>query len=262
MKKVIVTGAASGIGAAATKQLRESGASVIALDRNEPASGTADEFIAFDQSSYASIEEAVKKLPNDADGLLNIAGVAPSSVNTPDLVMMINFYGLRHFTEQALEKLPKGAAIVNLASAAGMGWPQNVPLLKRALALRDAEEVAAFCTSENLVNTGMDNDSAYAISKQLVIVWTAHSYKLWQERGIRMNGVAPSAVETPILGDFIESFGSAVAERIKMIGPAQPEDIAKIAVMLLHPDFVSINGATIPAERGAITLKGISAMFG
>ena len=262
MNKVIVTGAASGIGAAAAKQLRDSGSKVVGLDFNEPDGSLVDDFVQFDQYQYDSIDAAVAQLPGDCDALLNIAGVAPSASNTPERVMMINFYGLRHFTEQVLDKLARGAAIANLASAAGLGWGQNVPLLKRALTLRDPDDVRAFCAAEGLHNSGMGNDAAYPVSKQLVIVWTAQAFPLWQERGIRMNSVAPSAVNTPILADFLESFGADATERVNAIGTASPEEIARIAVMLIDPGLTCINGTTVPAERGAVAFKAFNTQFG
>jgi hypothetical protein len=45
---------------------------------------------------------------------------------------------------------------------------------------------------------------------------------------------------------------------MRAIGASSALDIAKIAVWLLDPEYEWINGATIPAERGAITYGGIS----
>ena len=62
-KKIVVTGAASGIGAETAKVLKENGAVVIGLDINRP-TGNVDEFIKVDISNPASIDTAVSKIPD------------------------------------------------------------------------------------------------------------------------------------------------------------------------------------------------------
>ena len=62
-KRIVVTGAASGIGAETAKTLKARGATVIAVDINEP-EGNADQYVSADLSDPASIEAAVKMIPN------------------------------------------------------------------------------------------------------------------------------------------------------------------------------------------------------
>lgn len=154
--------------------------------------------------------------------------------------------------------MSKGSVIVNLSSGAGMGWAQNVPLIKEALAIEEFDEVDRFVAQHQIHNRGIDNLAAYPLSKQLLIVWTAQAFPIWKETGVRMNAVAPSAVVTPILDDFLKAFGETAAERMKTIGASKSQDVAKVVVTLLDPALDWINGATIPVERGAITYGGIS----
>lgn len=258
---IVVTGAASGIGAAAARLLREDGETVIGIDITEPAAGSVDQFVSMDQSDPASIDAAVARLPDGLDGLMNIAGVAPSSKSPPAMVLKTNFYGLRAFTRKLLEgKISQGAAIVNMSSGTGLGWPQNIPLLREALAIDDWDSIDEFVSRQQIHNDGIGNQAAYPLSKQLLIVWTATAYPIWKETGVRMNAVAPGAVSTPILDDFLKAFGEESAERMRTIGASSAEDIAKIARLLLDPSYEWINGTTIPAERGAIIYGGISKM--
>ena len=141
-----------------------------------------------------------------------------------------------------------------------MGWAQNIPLLQEALALNEISDVDDFATRHEIHNSGIENKAAYPLSKQLLIVWTASAYPIWKETGVRMNAVAPGAVATPILDDFLTAFGEESANRMRAIGASSALDIAKIAVLLPDPAYEWINGATIPAERGAITYGGISKM--
>ena len=255
---IVVTGAASGIGAAAARLLKEDGATVIGIDITEPAAGSVDQFVSMDQSDPASINAAVARLPDGLDGLMNIAGVAPGPKFPPALVLKTNFYGLRMFTQKLLGKISQGGAIVNMSSGAGMGWPQNIPLLREALAIDDLDAIDEFVTRHQIHNDGIGNQAAYPLSKQLQIVWTATAYPIWKETGVRMNAVAPGAVTTPILDDFLKAFGEESADRMRAIGASSAEEIAKIARLLLDSGYEWINGTTIPAERGAITYGGIS----
>ncbi len=257
-RTIAVTGVASGIGAAAAALLRNDGDFVIGIDITEPAAGSVDQFVSMDQSDAGSIDAAVSQLPHDLDGLINSAGVPPGPEFPPAVVLRTNFYGLREFTHKLLGKISRGGAIVNLTSGTGMGWRQNIPLLRQALAIDDMNDVDDFVTQHQIHNDGVSNLSAYPLSKQLLIVWTAAAYPIWQETGVRMNAIAPGAVDTPILEDFLTAFGEESANRIRAIGTSSGEDIARIARLLLDPDFEWINGATIPAERGAITYGGLS----
>ena len=96
-KTVIVTGAASGIGAATAKLLTERGASVIAFDRN-PVTENCTQYIAIDLADEASIGAAVAQFDGKADALCNIAGLPPTM--SPEMVLKVNVIGLQLFTEQ------------------------------------------------------------------------------------------------------------------------------------------------------------------
>jgi len=256
-----VTGVASGIGAASARLLKSRGARVIGFDRRAPESDLVDQFIHFDQADPEAIDAAANAAAGGLDGLLNIAGIPPSADVSPTTVLMVNYYGLRRLTEAMLDRLTRGAAIVNLASGAGLGWMGNLERVKAGLAPRSPAAVAEFVAAHGIHNAGLRNDAAYPLSKQLLIVWTLQSYALWQQHGVRMNAIAPAGVATPILDTFLDNFGTDAARRMAGIGSATPESIAAIAVMLLDPALDWINGAVIPAERGAIT-AGMLAQFG
>ena len=112
-KTVVITGAASGIGAATAKLMKEKGAKVVGFDLNEPAENV-DEYIQVNLADEASIEEAVGKYSDGAVALCNIAGIPPTK--PAPLVLQVNFLGLRKFTELMIPKLNDGASIVSMAS--------------------------------------------------------------------------------------------------------------------------------------------------
>ena len=90
-KKVVLTGGASGVGAAAVELLAEAGCTdLTVLDRNEP-SGPATAYVAADLSDPDSIDEACEAIGGGVDVLFNNAGVA--GVHSSDFVLRVNYLG-------------------------------------------------------------------------------------------------------------------------------------------------------------------------
>lgn len=257
-KIIVVTGVSSGIGAACASLLKSRGAKIIGLDINEPEIGATDDFIAFNQGDLASVDQAIAKLPSGIDGLLNIAGVAPSPRFSPTDVLKINFFGLRYFTENLVEKLKDGAGIVNMTSGTGAGWMGNLANIAAFIALQTIDQVDDFVNEHGIGNEGLGNNAAYPFSKQLLSVWTMKTSITWKSKGIRVNAVAPAAVETPIMGDFMTSFGAESAERMKKVGAATPEQIALATAFLISEDAVWVSGAVLPVDGGAIAAGTIN----
>ena len=96
-QRVVVTGAASGIGAETAKVLAAAGAEVISIDRNEATGDHIAQHIACDLTDRASIDNAIKAVDGPIDALCNVAGV-PGNLPTTT-VIAVNFLGLRYLTE-------------------------------------------------------------------------------------------------------------------------------------------------------------------
>jgi NAD(P)-dependent dehydrogenase (short-subunit alcohol dehydrogenase family) len=240
----IVSGVASGIGAATAQSLREGGAKVIGIDRNP--SQNCDDFFQADLSDRASIDRLVRQLPDAANGLANIAGLPPT--RTAEQVMRVNLIGLRYLTEQLVPKLADGASIANLASLAGFGWAESKEQVKRALALDLDADVAGFCEKEGL--NGSDGRS-YFLSKEALVVWTMQNRWSWRERGINMNSISPGPVETPILADFIETLGERAEEDMRVMDrPGRPQDIAPVVSFALSDAAKWFRGANLTSDGG------------
>jgi NAD(P)-dependent dehydrogenase (short-subunit alcohol dehydrogenase family) len=244
-KKIVVTGAASGIGAETAKTLKAQGATVIGIDLNEPVEGT-DQFIKGDLSDPASIEAVVAEVPQGLDGLCNIAGLPPTKDRVA--VLKVNFFGLRHLTELIIDKLNDNASIVNVASLAGLGWPQALEQVQKGLALRDFKAIEEFCDNSDIMSQG---GRSYFFTKEMLIVWTMMNRWTWRDRGIRMNCLSPGPVETPILPDFLETLGERAEEDMKIMDrPGRPDDIAPVVAFLCGDGSVWIRGANIPVDGG------------
>lgn len=241
-KKLVITGVASGIGEQTAQLARAQGAYVIGVDINRP-KVEVDQFIQADLSSQASIDSLLGQLPDGIDGLANIAGLPPTL--NAELVLKVNLVGLKYLTLGLVPQLADNAAIVNLASLAGVGWPQSVA------AIHDSEHLsfsgtAAFCARHDIVGA-----RSYFFSKEALIAWTLQHRWTWRERGIRMNAVSPGPVDTPILKDFIETLGARAEEDMKtMDRPGRASDIAPVVAFLLSDGSRWMRGTNVAVDGG------------
>ena len=146
-----------------------------------------------------------------------------------------------------MPKLADGAAIVNLASLAGVGWANAIEQVTATLALTLNDDVVTFC-NENRLDVG---GRSYFLSKEALVVWTMQNRWTWRHRGIRMNAVSPGPVDTPILQDFVETLGARAEEDMRVMDrPGTPEDIAPAVAFLLSTASGWIRGTNIPIDGG------------
>ena len=132
-RRVVVTGCASGIGAALCTQLGELGAEVVGLDVRRPTYDLAD-FVELDLADPASIEHAADAVGGQIDSLFNVAGVS-SGIGDPLLVVTINFLGTRMFTEALLPRI--GSSVVCVSSLAAANYREHLPQVAGLLATED-----------------------------------------------------------------------------------------------------------------------------
>ena len=241
---VVVTGAASGIGAATVARLIAAGREVVGLDR-QPARECPT--VLCDLARPETIDAAVGELPAEVGGLANVAGV-PGTFPA-ELVMRVNVLGLRHVTEAVLPRLTRGSAVVNVASVAAVRAPLPREVVAELLATRSFESGLAWCLEHQL-----DAPSAYRFSKQVLIEWTLQASAAWRHRGVRVVSVSPGVVDTPILPDFRASMGdaaidTATAEAGRL---AEPGDIAPVIAFLLSPEAGWVNGVDIRVDGGLV----------
>ena len=246
----MITGAYSGIGAALVDLLTQAGANAITvLDIKEP-TATVAEFIETDMGNPASIDAAVAKLTADGrppvDLLFNNAGVAATL--PADVVMRVNILGLKRLTERLLPAMQSGGAIVNTASVAGNGWPENVEPINGLLTIDSWDEGVAWVADHaDLVADG------YFFSKQCVQVYTMRMARTATQHGLRINSVCPSPVDTPLLPAFRETMTDEIIDWAIESGAgrvATAEDQAR-ALLFLGSDLASyVNGVNLLVDGG------------
>ncbi len=241
---VVVTGAASGMGAATARAFRSSGAQVLLVDRNAVLLETVAleldaslETVAFmvgdvSQSAFcdAVIARAVTHFGR-VDAVVNAAGiiVRASAIDTSDedwmRIMGVNVSGVFFMARAAARVMVAqgSGSIVNFGSIWGdVG----------------AAGVAAYCASKGAVHN---------LTRAMALEHAQH--------GVRVNAVCPGEVNTPMLSsERTEPVSAALLERLAQSVPmgrlAEPEEIARV-VLFLSSDLASyMTGSLVTVDAG------------
>lgn len=235
-KRVIVTGAGSGIGRATAARIVREGGTVVGVDVSAPRLeevagdlGAAFIPVTADITDPAGVETIVAASDGRVDGLANVAGVmddmSPLHAVSDDVwerVFSVNVDGLFRLTR----------AVLPLMLAAGRGSIVNV-----------ASEASL---------RGSAAGAAYTASKHAVIGLTRSAAFMYAPDGIRVNAVAPGPVLTNIggsggSGTYQDRINSAMA----VLPPiAEPEQLAASITFLLSDDGTNVTGVVLPSDGG------------
>lgn len=244
-RRVIVTGAASGMGEATARILVDLGAEVHAIDIKKPELSGLASFTECDLRDPGQIEAATARIGHVVNALFNCAGL-PNTSSDLD-VMLVNFCGLRALTEAVLPLMIDGAAIASIASTAGIGWMQNMTLLGELLATPDFAGARAWCEAhpKDLLN-------AYGLSKEAINAYTAvRSFDL-APRNIRINCVNPGPTDTPMMPEFEKAVGKRYMDEfpVPLGRHAVAEEQAWPMVFLNSPRASFVTGLQFDADGG------------
>ena len=226
-KHAIVTGGASGIGAAVAARLHHEGASVTIWDISPPTDGLA--FQKVDITQYDAVAKAAAQ-HDSIDILVNSAGITGPNMPTWDYpladwkaVFDLNVHGMFHCC-RAVTPIMKVAGIgriVNMASVAG--------------------------------KEGNPNASAYSASKAAVIALTKSLGKELAETEITVNCVAPAAVHTAIFDQMTQSHIDFMKSKIPMGRFGTVDEIAAMVCWLASDEASFTTGATFDQSGGRAT---------
>ncbi len=251
--RVALTGGATGIGAEVVARLKRDGHEVTAIDISEP-DANVDRWIRADLSDPISVSAAIDAVDGPYDALINNAGVPPRD-GQEELILRVNFFGLRSLLNGMLDRLSRGAAIVNTASRAGAMWRGNLDEVRELMAL-DPVNLDHF-----IVERGIDATRAYCLSKEAVIVMTIAETERLTARGLRMNCVSPAAVNTGILPDFAAAFGDRMTRNVERAGrPGTPGEVADVILFLASPGSGWIKGQDIVVDGGMSAMAECEAL--
>ncbi|RRN77251.1 SDR family oxidoreductase [Pseudoxanthomonas sp. SGD-10] len=244
-KVAIITGGAMGMGAVTAELFAKEGAKVIIADFNEEkgleqtnkikASGGICEFIKTDVSKSEDVQQMVKFTVEKfgrLDVAINNAAITPDDKALAefdetywDRLMSVDLKGvalcLKYEIQQMLTQ-GSGGSIVNTSSVSGIRPQPLTP--------------------------------AYITAKHAVIGLTKSAAMDYSPKGIRVNSVAPGAIDTPMLRGALEQFGFdpvAYAKQLSMLGRfAQAEEVAHANLWLASDDSSFVTGATYAVDGG------------
>lgn len=240
--RALITGAATGIGAAVVERLKARGAEVVALDIVEPAG--VDQWVQVDMSDPAAIDAAVAQLSGSFDCLINNAGLPPRE-GLEKVILAVNFTGMVQVTNAVLPMLKPGGSIVTTASRAGAFWRDNLAQVKALMAL-ETGDLDAF-----IADQGLEPIRAYNLSKEAAIVWSMAQTERLLTSELRINTVSPAAVSTGILDDFAAAFGERMARNVARVGrPGMAGEVADVIVYLTAPESFWLKGIDICVDGG------------
>ncbi|HUI48272.1 MAG TPA: coniferyl-alcohol dehydrogenase [Acidimicrobiia bacterium] len=244
-KRVIVTGAASGMGAATAQILVDLGAEVHALDIKKPEIAGLASFSQCDLREAEEIDETVAKIGKIVNALFNCAGL-PNTFPNLD-VMLVNFCGLRHVTESVIPLMIEGSSIASIASTAGIGWMQNMELLFGLLKTPGYAAARAWCAEHprELAN-------AYGLSKEAINAYTAYRSFELAKVGIRINCVNPGPTDTPMMPEFEKAVGKKYMDDfpVPLGRHAVAEEQAWPLVFLNSPRSSFVTGMQFDCDGG------------
>jgi len=240
-KSILVTGAASGIGAASATRFAQEGASVLLCDINEKgladvsnqirgAGGHAETQLldVRDSQQCAAAVARAQQLFGGLDVLANIAGIALCK-HVTDItddewrrLVDINLNGVFFMTRAALPLLvERKGNIVNMSSSAGL--------------------------------VGQAYNSAYCATKAAVTMFTKSLALEYAKRGVRVNAVCPGGVLTPLMQNFsipADADQSLMLRLFPLLDMGQPEEIAAAVAYLASAEARYITGIALPIDGG------------
>jgi len=223
-RSAVVTGGASGIGAAIARRLQTAGVQVHSFDI---AGG--GETIQVDVTNERACRQAIAAA-GPIDILVNSAGVAGQNARSWELpdgeferVIAVNLVGTYYMCRAVIPGMVERGwgRIVNIASIAG--------------------------------KEGNPNASAYSASKAGVIGLTKSLAKEVAETGVLVNCVTPAVIETPMLGQVSEDHLKYMLSKIPMGRLGQPVEVAALVSWLVSDECTFSTGAVFDISGGRAT---------
>jgi NAD(P)-dependent dehydrogenase (short-subunit alcohol dehydrogenase family) len=242
-KRILLTGAAGGIGEALAAGLARAGAEMLLCDIAEDrlgalaakirAEGFGAEGFHMDVASLASVRGGVEKITEGGrrvDVLINCAGVnrregfLDVDEATYERIMGINLKGLYFLSQEVAKRMRAagGGNIINIASHNSVGM--------------------------------LGGCSVYGASKSAVAALTRSMAVEWAQYGIRANAIAPGHILTELTAVTWEhpARSEYLRERIAMRRPGGPDELVGVAVMLASDSSSYMSGMMIHVDGGCL----------
>lgn len=252
-RRVVVTGAGSGMGEATALLLKELGAEVVAVDIRKPRHDF-HSFKQVDLRDKKAIEQAVNEITSEGkvNNLFYCAGLPGNKF--PDFdVITVNYLSLRYMSELLSQKMGRGDAIANVSSGASLGYLANMGNVM------------------TMVSHGTDYDKAlnwlkparrdvpdwyepYSFSKQCSVFWTLQAAAtITMKNGVRVNITSPGPTDTAMMPSFVadkgEDFFAKYPKPIENRN-SRPDEQAWPLIFLGSPLASYISGENLFSDGG------------
>ena len=242
-KTALVTGASRGIGRAIARRLASDGAHVFV--HYNRSSAEADKLVGEIEEGGGSAEAVAANL-EDIESVSRLAADVKARLGNRSLDVLVNNAGVAEYQPfgetdaKTLERL--------LAVNVRAPYQLTAGLLDKL-----SNDARVLFTSSIVAKTVIPGVTAYAITKGAVDTLTRYLAAELGERGIRVNAIAPGAIDTDMAAAFLSSDEGkaqiASMQALKRIG--QTDDIARVAGFLAGPDSGWVTGQVIDASGGS-----------
>ena len=242
-KTALVTGASRGIGRAIARRLASDGAYVF-VHYNRSAAD-AEELVSEIETNAGSAEAIAANL-EDIGSVNRLVGDIKARLGNRKLDILVNNAGI-------LEYQPLGDSDVSALDrllAVNVRAPYQIT---SGLVSSLADDARVLFTSSIVAKTVIGGATAYALTKGAIDTLTRYLAAELGERGIRVNAIAPGAIDTDMASGFIGTDEGraqvSAMQALKRIG--ETEDIARVAGFLAGPDSGWVTGQVIDASGGS-----------
>lgn len=244
----VVTGSASGIGAATARLLRERGNVVVGVDLH---GAEVDGDLSTPDGRAVAAAEATDLAGGTVDAVISCAGIALPIAKT----VSVNFFGMTGFVTHMLPALRKSSTprAVLVSSMASL-HPNSAELVEAALS---GDEAKALAVAEGLAAQDATANLIYASTKRAISRWVRRVSvsEDWAGSGIPLNAVGPGIVLTPMTADLRSD--PASVEMVNQMVPMPlhyhqpPESIAYLLIWLTSEENTHMAGQTIYCDGGS-----------
>ncbi|AUX89330.1 MULTISPECIES: 3-hydroxyacyl-CoA dehydrogenase [Acinetobacter] len=248
-KVIVVTGGASGLGAATATHLVEQGAKVILVDMNQEQGnalqqqlGEQAEFVQLDVTDEQAVEAFFNHVENkygQLNGLVNCAGIAPSA----KVLGRNGIHELAMFQKVLNINVSGTFNMLRFAAALIAKYELQTDEEERGVIVNTAS-VAAF--------DGQIGQTAYSASKGAVVAMTLPLARELAREAIRVMTIAPGIMETPMLKGMPQKVQDALGQMVPFPPRlAKPQEFAQLVGHIFENSY--LNGEVIRLD-GAIRM--------